>query len=56
MPQDRARVAVHDAHAELRLDPLVPIPDHVVVQHVDEPFRVLMLYLSQAREAATCLL
>ena len=28
---------VHDAHAELRLDPLVPIPDHVLVQHVDEP-------------------
>ena len=37
MPQDRARVAVHDAHAELRLDALVPIPDHVAVQHVDEP-------------------
>lgn len=23
--------------SELRLDPLVPIPDHVAVQHVDEP-------------------
>ena len=23
--------------SELRLDPLAPIPDHVVVQHVDEP-------------------
>ena len=23
--------------SELRLDPLVPVPDHVVVEHVDEP-------------------
>ncbi len=23
--------------SELRLDPLVPVPDHVAVQHVDEP-------------------
>ena len=32
--------------SELRLDPLVPIPDHVVVQHVDEPVH------RNAREAA----
>ena len=31
---------------ELRLDPPVPIPDHVVVEHVDEPVH------RDAREAA----
>ena len=30
----------------LRLDPLVPVPDHVVVEHVDEPVH------RDAREAA----
>lgn len=30
----------------LRLDPLVPVPDHVVVEHVDEPVH------GDAREAA----
>ena len=28
--------SAHDAHAELRLDPLVPVPDHVVIEHADE--------------------
>lgn len=32
--------------SELRLDPLVPVPDHVVVEHVDEPVH------RDAREAA----
>lgn len=32
--------------SELRLDPLVPVPDHVVVEHVDEPVH------RNAREAA----
>ena len=36
----------HDAHAELRLDPPVPVPDHVAVEHADEPVH------RDAREAA----
>ena len=32
--------------SELRLDPLVPVPDHVAVQHVYEPVH------RDAREAA----
>mgnify|MGYP007120846814 CR=1 FL=1 len=46
MPQDRARVRSMIPVSGLRLDPLVPVPDHVVVGRLDGPVH------RDAREAA----